>query len=73
MLNNIAIHHDKDHIGILNGRQAVSNDEASPSLHELIKGILNQDLSPSIEDVASSKIKILGTERKTRAIVKSWR
>ena len=49
MLNNIAIYHYKDHISILNGRQAVSNDEAGPSFHELIKGILNQDLSPSID------------------------
>lgn len=73
MLNNIAIDHYKDHIGIwmVDKRWVMISWS---SFHELIKGILNQDLSPSIDGGCRLiQDQNLRTERKTRAIVKSWR
>ena len=49
MFDDIAIYHDEDDVSILNSRQAMGDDKASPSYHKLAEGLLNQDFCPSID------------------------
>ena len=49
MFDNIAIYHDEDDVRILNCGQAMGNDKASPSHHELAESLLNQDFCPGID------------------------
>ena len=49
MFDDIAIYHDEDDVSILNSRQAVGDDKASTSHHELAESLLNQDFCPSID------------------------
>ena len=49
MLDDITIYHDEDDVSILNSGQAVGDDKASPSHHELAESLLNQDFCPSID------------------------
>ena len=48
MFDDIAIYHDKDDVSILNSGQAVGDDKASPSHHELAESLLNQDFCSGI-------------------------
>ena len=48
MFDNITIYHDEDDVSILNSGQAMSDDKASSSHHELAESLLNQDFCPSI-------------------------
>ena len=43
LLDDLAIFEDKDFICFLNGRQAVSNDKASPPFHQILHRFLNQE------------------------------
>ena len=49
MLDDITIYHDEDDVSILNSRQAVGDDKASTSHHELAESLLNQDFCPGID------------------------
>ena len=48
MFYDISIYHDEDDVRILNSGQAVGDDKASPSHHELAESLLNQDFCPGI-------------------------
>ena len=48
IFDDITIYHDEDDVSILNSGQAVGDDKASPSHHELAESLLNQDFCPSI-------------------------
>ena len=48
MLDDITIYHDEDDVSILNSRQAVGDDKASPSHHELAESLLNQNFCSGI-------------------------
>ena len=49
LFDDITIYHDEDDVSILNGGQAMGNDKASPSHHELAESLLNQNFCPSID------------------------
>ena len=48
MFDDITIYHNEDDVSILNSRQAMGNDEASTTHHELAESLLNQDFCPGI-------------------------
>ena len=48
-LNDVAVLHDKDKVGVFNCRQAVGNDEACAVFRELIHGALDQKLCARID------------------------
>ena len=48
MFDDIAIYHDEDDVSILNSRQTVGDDKASPSHHELAESLLNQNFCSGI-------------------------
>ena len=48
MFDDITIYHEEDDVSILNSRQAMGVDKASPTHHELAESLLNQDFCPSI-------------------------
>ena len=49
MLDDITIYHDEDDVSILNSGQAMGDDKASPSHHELAESLLNQDFCSGID------------------------
>ena len=49
MFDNITIYHDENDISILNSGQAVGDDEASTTHHELAESLLNQDFCSGID------------------------
>ena len=49
MLDDITIYHNEDDVSILNSGQAVGDDKASPTHHELAESLLNQDFCSGID------------------------
>ena len=48
MFEDITIYHDEDDVSILNSGQAVGDDKASTTHHELAESLLNQDFCSGI-------------------------
>ena len=48
LLHNIAVLDDQDNIGITDGGQAVSDNEARSALHQVEHGVLDEDFRPGI-------------------------
>ena len=48
LLDNVAVVHHEDEVGIADRRQAVGDDEARPPLHEVVHRLLDQDLSVGV-------------------------
>ena len=48
LLYDVSVFHDQNQIRILDGGKPVGNDEAGPSLHQIIHGLLNLDLCSGI-------------------------
>ena len=47
--DNVAVIHDQDQIGIADRGEAVSDDEACASLHEVLHAFLDQDFGTGID------------------------
>ena len=49
LLDDGAILHDEDDVGLADGREAVGNDEAGSALCHAVEGLLNADLGAGID------------------------
>ena len=54
-LDDAAFLHDDNEVGVFNCRQAVGDDEGSPSTHQSVHGFLDYDLSSCV-DAGSSLV-----------------
>ena len=46
---NLAVMHDDDSVGVLNGREAVGDDDGGPALHEFADGVLDEGFGFGID------------------------
>lgn len=49
LLNDLAVFHDEDHVGGLDGGESVRDDERGSSLHHLRERILNLELHTRVD------------------------
>ncbi|MNT87633.1 hypothetical protein D3C72_2280760 [compost metagenome] len=48
-LDQLALIHDQDHVGLFNGRQTVSDDQRGTALHHMIKRRLDMPLGLGVQ------------------------
>ncbi len=48
LFNDITLTHYQDQVSVADGRKAMSDDEAGTTLHQVVHGILDEDLGASI-------------------------
>lgn len=74
LLDNRTILHYQDQIRIHNGRQTVGDHkEVRPLISVFMARLISISVRVSTEEVASSRIRMAGSQSMTLAMVRSWR